>query len=328
MEQSEESLMLAYAAGDAQAFVELYGRTCGKVYAFIKFRLTSCEAADEAFQAVYFKLHRKRRQFDPRFKFRQWIFVICRSCQVPTADDLAFATVLSETQAGSRTEGAAGYPEVWEDLPADQRRAIEMQVVEEQSFEQIVRALDRPEASARYVMTSSREDFARFEAIDPEAPPLAVSRRILDRVRLELGPPPWLVFAKIAFIHLATAALTLSVCPQFGFRVAGQGMGLMAQFMELGEVGSGAASGFFFLGSSVLVAALVLRVEEVAAFRRHRWAGLLALTVVSLGFFLLRAATAGVAGFAAAWVLGSMAGGWLTLELAFWARDRRAFRAA
>ncbi len=170
-------------------------------------------------------------------------------------------------------------------------------------------------------------EFDEFEKLAPITPPRAVSEQIIARVRAELDPSTWQVFAKLSLIHLGTALLTLSICPQFGFRLFGEGMGLMGYFMSFGDLACAATCGFFFLSSSLLVAALVLRGPEIRALRRHRFAELLALTGLSLGFFLMRAPSEIVLGFTAAWAAGSILGGWLTLELA-WVLNRRAAREA
>src|SRR5687767_9104218 len=116
-------------------------------------------------------------------------------------------------------------------------------------------------------MNQELKEFLNTESIQP---PRALSDRIVSKVYHELNPGLIQVFAKLFLVHAATALFTLSVCPQLGFRLLGDGMGLMHYFMSLGEHGCMAACGFFFLSVSLLVAALVMRPEEVRVIRKHR----------------------------------------------------------
>jgi hypothetical protein len=167
----------------------------------------------------------------------------------------------------------------------------------------------------------SKMEFEEFNSADPMSPPQGISERIFARVHMDLNPSAWKVFSKLSVIHFVTALATLSVCPQFGFRLFGQGMGLMGYFMHLGEVGCTVACGTFFLGSSVLVAMMLLRPEEIRAIRSHRLLGLGALTLLSVGFFIMLQADF-VLGFYLAWAVGSLLGGILTLEAAWLIRLR------
>ncbi len=160
--RTDEALLLAYAAGDADAFVEFYERTSGKVYAFLKSRLKSAEQADDLLQAVYLKLHQNREKYDPKFAAGQWIFVIARTTLLDhlrkQSRQVAVSDSFEEALNGAADElsqkgGEPAYPEVWEDLPPEQRQAIEMRVMNELSYEQIARTLNRSEASVRQLVS-------------------------------------------------------------------------------------------------------------------------------------------------------------------------------
>lgn len=102
-------------------------------------------------------------------------------------------------------------------------------------------------------------------------------------------------------------------------------MGFMQFFMNLGDAGCGIFCGFLFLGSSALLAGLLLGPEQVNAIRNHRVLSFGALTFLSLGFFLMLHAEI-VLGFAAAWVLGSWVGGMLSLEVGWRLRRQLGFK--
>ena len=81
-----------------------------------------------------------------------------------------------------------------------------------------------------------------------------ISRNILSRVHADLNPSAYFVFSKLLIIHVFSALVTLSMCPQFGVRLLGEGMGLMHTFMILGPFGCLVACGMFFTGTSVFIA--------------------------------------------------------------------------
>jgi hypothetical protein len=167
-----------------------------------------------------------------------------------------------------------------------------------------------------------KSEFQEFRNGAAVRPPREVSERIYAQVERDLNVSAWGVFSKLSLIHAGSALFTLSICPQFGFRAFGEGMGLMHYFMSLGTVGCPLACGAFFLGMSLLLATLILSAQELRVLRSHRWAGLGALTLLSLGFFLMADPVDIVASFAIAWVFGAVVGGYLVLELGAFARAR------
>ncbi len=167
----------------------------------------------------------------------------------------------------------------------------------------------------------NKKEFEEFTNAEPVSPPKGLSEQIFARVSADLNRSPWSVFAKLSLIHFVTALFTLSICPQFGFRLFGDGMGVMGYFMHLGDYGCMVACGSLFLGASILVAMMVLRPEEIRVIRRHRTLELGALTMLSIGFFLMLKVEI-IVGFLAAWAVGSLIGGVLALEIAWGVRAR------
>src|SRR5688572_3507647 len=126
-----------------------------------------------------------------------------------------------------------------------------------------------------------KKDFEDFQQVEAVPPPNGIADSILARVQQELNPGVWAVFSRLSMIHFFSAILTLSVCPQFGFRVFGEGMGLMHVFMSLGDTGCAIACGGFFLGTSLLIAGFVLKGEEVRTIRTNPVLELGSLTLLS-----------------------------------------------
>lgn len=75
---SDEDLMLAYAAGDAGAFDALYGRHRGGLYRYFA-RQVRGAAADELFQDVWMSVIRVRETWRPTAKFTTWLYTLARN---------------------------------------------------------------------------------------------------------------------------------------------------------------------------------------------------------------------------------------------------------
>lgn len=77
---SDEALMLAFAAGDLGAFDALYARHRQGLYAFIARLLQGQEVAvDDVFQDAWLAVARSRASYRPTAKFRTWLFQIARN---------------------------------------------------------------------------------------------------------------------------------------------------------------------------------------------------------------------------------------------------------
>ena len=158
------------------------------------------------------------------------------------------------------------------------------------------------------------KEYQEFMASPGLAVSNAVSEKILGRVYADLNPPVWRVSGKLALVHIIAALFTLSACPQFGFRLLGEGMGLMHIFMAFGKTACTLACGSVFMGSSLLAAALILRVEEIRKIRRHRLLHVGSLAFLSLGFFIMVDAEVFFS-LGIIWLIGAILGGMGALEL-------------
>lgn len=78
-EPTDDSLMAAYAAGDAAAFEALYGRHQAGLYRFIRRLLGPALAAqtDEVFQDTWLRVVHARARWEPQgASFRTWLFTL------------------------------------------------------------------------------------------------------------------------------------------------------------------------------------------------------------------------------------------------------------
>ena len=76
---SDETLMLAYAAGDAAAFDQIYARHKGGVYRYLLHHCGRAASADELFQDVWMSVVRARATYAPTAKFTTWLYRIAHN---------------------------------------------------------------------------------------------------------------------------------------------------------------------------------------------------------------------------------------------------------
>lgn len=168
-------------------------------------------------------------------------------------------------------------------------------------------------------LDETNKDFKEFVEADSTNPPRELKENIFSLVHRDLNPNPWFIFSKLSLIHLTVGLLTLSLCPQFGIRFFGEGLGVMRFFLHFGAYGCIALCGAFFVGTSLFVSGLVLRIEELRVLRGHRWLQISGLTFLSLGALIMLDAEILFA-FGLTWIVGSIFGGIALLELGRYAR--------
>jgi len=76
---SSESLMLAYAAGDADAFTQLYNLHKGPLFRFILRQGATKARADEVFQEIWLKIIKARESYQSSARFQTWLYTIARN---------------------------------------------------------------------------------------------------------------------------------------------------------------------------------------------------------------------------------------------------------
>ena len=149
LSETDESLMLGYAAGNLQAFNLLYDRHEMGVWRYV-FRSVRVQAiADDLLQDVWFALARQAPNYQPTAKFKTWLFTLAHNRLVDhfrTAkhhvsldddDDESDSVALVQTLAANSgfgplrrlesKEQAQALLEAIEQLPFAQREAFMLQ---------------------------------------------------------------------------------------------------------------------------------------------------------------------------------------------------------
>lgn len=151
-EGSDEDLMLAYAAGDLQAFAALYGRHRIRLYRFLLRQVRDGGLADDLFQDIWQRVVAARATWRPEARFATWLFRIAHNRLVdhwralqhrppaPTDAEQRTSRVpdpdtperrLSDYEEHQRLHAAL------DGLPVEQREAVLLRLEQELSLEEI-----------------------------------------------------------------------------------------------------------------------------------------------------------------------------------------------
>ena len=150
--------MVLYQEGDTRAFDLLYRRHSGKVYGFIKNRISDSGLVEDIFQSVFVKLHKSRNQFDSSLKFKAWLFTICRTVLADAFRERPKIETVPLEEASDIEAPRAGEMALWgleplTELPEAQRRAVELRYIEELSFDEIARRLETSPDNVRQLVS-------------------------------------------------------------------------------------------------------------------------------------------------------------------------------
>lgn len=191
-DNSDETLMLRYQAGDAAAFDELYARHRGGLYRFITRQCRARERAEEIFQDVWMSLIQAAERYRVEAQFRTWLYTVAHNklmdyfrsnvraeavlYEVKNTDDesgesaatiegVASRTEEPMVQAESRQQGLA-ILKLLESLPAPQREAFLLYEEGGLSVEEIAQAtgvsFEAAKSRLRYAVAKLREGLAEF----------------------------------------------------------------------------------------------------------------------------------------------------------------------
>ena len=152
LDASDETLMLAYAAGDAAAFEQLYARHRGKLYRYLQRQLRDNALADELFQDVWQRVIAARAGWKPDAGFATWLYTIAhhrlgdhwRSLKhrpsAPADADERMARVAdpdTPERVLSEFERRRQLQLALDDLPEEQREVLLLRLEQELTLEEI-----------------------------------------------------------------------------------------------------------------------------------------------------------------------------------------------
>lgn len=162
-------------------------------------------------------------------------------------------------------------------------------------------------------MKNLNQEFESFSQMN-EVPSASLSQTLLKKIQSHMHPSQTRVFVKLVAIHSLVSVATMSLCPQFGIRVFGEGAGLTRYFMAMGMSACMSFCGVLFLGMSFLLAPMLMNRYENKALHNFRLIHLLLVGVLSLTFFMSFDAEA-VFEYSVYWLSGALIGGYLFFSL-------------
>src|SRR5690606_1167428 len=145
-DSADEELMLAYGRGDAAAFDRLYERHRGPLFRFLLRGLSNRATAEECFQEVWSRVINARQRYRPEARFSTWLYQIANNLLIdqyrrarPQTDGDAAEAIFERSesdtpqpeQALSDFEQRRRFQRVLEELPDDQRIAIQLRLEQE-----------------------------------------------------------------------------------------------------------------------------------------------------------------------------------------------------
>lgn len=146
---SDESLFLAYCAGDQAALRTLIERYHDDLLRFL-YRMTSDrQAAEDLFQEAFLQAHLSSRTFDPTRRFRPWLFTIAanKARDYLRKRNRRAAQELSAPVRGSDDQATSYVDLLSLDLPGPDER-----LTEEERDQQVQHAIDRLSPMLREVL--------------------------------------------------------------------------------------------------------------------------------------------------------------------------------
>lgn len=152
-ELSDEQLMQAYAAGDADAFERLYQRMRKPLFGFLLRGLRDRGMAEECFQDVWMRVIDARGRYQASARFSTWMFQIAHNRMVDmwrrqrpnsSLDDLpegqmqaSMSTVDTPEQEVDRFQSQRRLRDALSALPAEQCVALTLRLEQSLSLEEI-----------------------------------------------------------------------------------------------------------------------------------------------------------------------------------------------
>ncbi len=172
---TDEILMARYAAGDAEAFDELFRRYEPRAYVFFLKRTGSPQRAEDLYQELFLRIHRARDRYDPARPFTPWFFQIAHRLLVDDHRRAFRAREVSVEDHELRAEGP------WS----------EQQVADREEIQQLLYALSPEE---RYVLLSAKVEGIGYPELAEHLGKSVdavkkMASRALQRLRSALPPP-------------------------------------------------------------------------------------------------------------------------------------------
>ncbi|MCG6887179.1 MAG: RNA polymerase sigma factor [Proteobacteria bacterium] len=159
LEDSDETLMLAYKKGDATAFETLYRRYKGPVYRYLLRQCRNPASAEELFQDIWLRIVNARQGYTVKASFRTWLYQIAHHRMIdhyrrqnttlpesylddPGPEDVAAADTQNPARIVDGQQQAAQLSVLIDALPEAQREAFLLKEEAGMTLQEIATATD------------------------------------------------------------------------------------------------------------------------------------------------------------------------------------------
>lgn len=144
-----EAWMIAYAAGDREAWEPLFRLLAPRVLAFFRRSLQDPGSAETYTQATFVELHRARRRYARGTPVRRWVFAIATRLRIDHASRAPDANRASHVSGSGENSRACQVRSAIESLSDSDRAVIHLHRFERMNFEEIAEVLGWTEAAVR-----------------------------------------------------------------------------------------------------------------------------------------------------------------------------------
>lgn len=164
-----------------------------------------------------------------------------------------------------------------------------------------------------------QEDFKAFMTSEVE-PSSKLNHEILRYVERDLSTLPWYTFAKALGVHWIAGALTLLVCPQFGWNPFETSPHLPHIFMQYGMWACGLFCGTIFMALGSILTLIMLPLDQRHYIEKHGFRYALVISSFSIAaLMLLGRGSSGfdiymTESFISFWLVGAILFDWAMLK--------------
>ena len=154
--------MILYQAGDFTSFEVLYKRHSGRVFEYLK-KKVSVTSAQDLLQETFEKLHKSRGKYNSNYPFLPWLFTISRNvlfdsfkaAESKVSQNSTSSPVLLDNLVSVISEAHSSHDIslVLKTLPHDQKKAIELRYLRDWSFEKIATDMKKSEINIRQLIS-------------------------------------------------------------------------------------------------------------------------------------------------------------------------------
>jgi RNA polymerase sigma-70 factor (ECF subfamily) len=185
-DDEDAQLMLAYARGEMRAFETLYSRHRAALYRYLMRQARDGEVANDLFQEVWSRVIVNRARYEPRAKFRTFLFTLAHNCFIDhcrrskarpggmgiedadAADLLPANEMCQPDTALARDEASSRYRAALATLPPEQRDVYLLHEESDLSLEEIARVTgvgaETAKSRLRYAVNKLKAALVAMEA--------------------------------------------------------------------------------------------------------------------------------------------------------------------